>query len=66
MEVKVMAYDRQGYITRRLINEMETMDSDEWQEKYNELDWEHQMKVDDAVEGFANGAIGDEHWDSDD
>ena len=61
-----MSYDRQGYITRRLINEIETMDPDEWEEKYNELDWEHQMKVDDARERFANRAIGDDHWDSDD
>ncbi|MBR3579434.1 MAG: hypothetical protein IKN95_00375 [Lachnospiraceae bacterium] len=61
-----MAYDRQGYITRKLINEMETMDSDEWDKYYEELDWEHQMKVDDAVERFSNRAIGDDHWDSDD
>lgn len=61
-----MAYDRQGYITRKLINEMGYMDPDDFDKYYDELDWEHQMKVDDARERFANGAIGFDHWDSDD
>lgn len=61
-----MAYDKQGRITRKLIREMETMDRDTFDEYYEQLDWEHQMKVDDAAEQFANNAIGSEYWDSDD
>lgn len=49
-----------------LITNMETMDSDEFEEKFNQLDEDDQMVVRDAIRDFADNAIGDEHWDSDD
>lgn len=48
-----------------LITGMETMDSDEFFEKYNELDDDDRIAVDDALRDFAANAIGDDHWDSD-
>ena len=45
---------------------METMSEEEQDDLYNQLDFDHQMKAyDDACE-FANNAVGDEHWNSDD
>ena len=32
---------------------------------YNQLDEWHKMQVDDAITEFANGAVGSDHWDSD-
>ena len=42
--------------------EVETMDSDEWEGKYELLDAEHQMEVDESMEQFADDAIGDSSW----
>ena len=49
-----------------LITNMETMDSDEFMERYEQLDADDKIAVDDAIREFAANAIGDDHWDSDD
>ena len=49
-----------------LITNMETMDSDEFMERYEQLDADAKIAVDDAIREFAANAIGDDHWDSDD
>ena len=49
-----------------LISNMETMDSDEFMERYEQLDANDKIIVDAAIREFAANAIGDEHWDSDD
>lgn len=36
-----------------------------WDKLYNQLDIDHQIEVNDAIRGFADDAVGDEHWDSD-
>lgn len=49
-----------------LISNMETMDSDEFMERYDRLDADDKIAVDDAIREFAANAIGDDYWDSDD
>jgi uncharacterized NAD-dependent epimerase/dehydratase family protein len=44
---------------------METMSEEEFDYLYNQLDVDYQMQVDDDVREFADNAVGDEHWDSD-
>ena len=39
---------------------------DEWDEMYDKLDDEHRAEVDDSLREFANGAVGDDHWNDDD
>jgi hypothetical protein len=48
-----------------LISGMETMDEEEFEDLYNQLDDEHKMEVYEAIQEFAANAVGDEHWDSD-
>lgn len=40
--------------------------SEEFDDLYSQLDVNHQMQVDENLQEFANNAVGDEHWDSDD
>lgn len=40
--------------------------SEEFDDLYSQLDVDHQMQVDENLQKFANNAVGDEHWDSDD
>ena len=44
---------------------VETLNDEEFDDLYNQLDVDHQMQVDDNLREFANNAVGDEHWDSD-
>jgi len=56
----------QESIVAELVCGMETMDYDnEFMPLFNQLDIEHQIEVDDAIERFANRAVGSEYWDSD-
>lgn len=48
-----------------IITNLETMDEDEFEEKYSQLEGDDRIAVDDAIRDFAANAIGDEHWDSD-
>lgn len=52
-------------LVMELITSLETMDEDEFDEKFEQLDDYDQMVVQDAIRDFADNAIGDEHWDSD-
>ena len=45
---------------------MDTLEEDEYDELYDQLDRDHKGEVDEAAREFAANAIGDEHWDSDD
>lgn len=49
-----------------LIEGIETMDTDEFEEKFSQLDDEDKWDVEESIRNFADNAIGDEHWDSDD
>ena len=44
---------------------METMDEQEYEEKYNSLTPKYQRQVDEAQLEFADGAVGSESWRSD-
>lgn len=48
-----------------LLCAIETMDSDEFESKYNMLDIDHQIEVDDGVRNFADDAVGCDWWDCD-
>ena len=48
-----------------LITNMETMESDEFEEKFSSLDEDDQLSVREAMCDFAANAIGDDHWESD-
>ena len=47
------------------MNHLEELDEEEFDRIYNQLNIYDQDEVDDAVREFADQAIGDEHWDSD-
>ncbi|MGM8213424.1 hypothetical protein ACLIBH_11670 [Virgibacillus sp. W0430] len=57
----------QDKIVEQLISGLdETGTEDDFNENlYNQLDVDHQMQVDTAIREFADHAVGDEHWDSD-
>lgn len=48
-----------------LINNLEELDEEEFDKIYNKLNIYDRDEVDDAIREFADQAIGDEHWDSD-
>ena len=52
-------------ILMELRENMETMDSEEFEDKFESLDAEFQSALSDDIRDFADNAIGDEHWDSD-
>lgn len=60
-----LSQDEQDDIVNRIGAGVETMDSDEIEELYAQLDVNHKMQVDDSIREFADNAVGDEHWDSD-
>ncbi|MBM7094803.1 hypothetical protein JSY36_03450 [Bacillus sp. H-16] len=60
-----MDNNKQKKIANKLINDMETMDENEFENLYNQLDVDYQLYVDRAVREFADFAVGSEHWDSD-
>lgn len=45
---------------------VESLDDDEFEELYDQLDVKHQIEVDQNLREFANGAVGSDTWDSDD
>jgi hypothetical protein len=58
--------DEQDEIISRLAGGNEYVDEDEFQELYDQLDDDHKLQAENRLEDFANNAVGDEHWDSDD
>ena len=65
MSKRKMTKAEQDGIVAELGEEVETLSEEEFDGLYNELDVEHQMQVDESVRSFADNAVGDEHWDSD-
>ena len=57
--------DEQDAIVVQLTTEIGSRSEVEFDALYNQLDIEHQMEVDQSIREFADNAIGDEHWDSD-
>lgn len=41
------------------------LDEDEWQEKYDQLDADHQAEVDDSISDYADDAVGESGWERD-
>ena len=41
---------------------IETMDSDEFMDKYNKLDDPYKESIDEDLDDYAAGAVGDENW----
>lgn len=60
-----LSQDEQDDIVGRIGANIETMDDEEIDELYDQLDAEHRSQVDDSIREFADNAVGDEHWDSD-
>lgn len=56
---------KQREILDELIDKADSLEYDEWEERYDQLDEEHQREYDDFAEQYATHAIGDEHWNSD-
>lgn len=41
------------------------LDDDEWQEMYDQLDEQHQAEVDEAMDEYADDAVGESGWERD-
>lgn len=57
--------DQQDEIVNKLAAEIGTLEEDEWDALYDQLDRDHKDEADDIAREFADDAVGDEHWDSD-
>lgn len=57
--------DEQDTIVGQIGEGLGTMDEDEIEALYDQLDAEHRSQVDDVIREYADNAVGDEHWDSD-
>lgn len=55
----------QDQIVVNLVVGIETLDEEEFEGLYAQLDFDHRGEVDQSIREFADNAIGDEHWDSD-
>jgi hypothetical protein len=62
---KRLSKAEQGEIVTQLAVNIESLTEDEFQELYDQLDVDHQIEVNGNVREFADRAVGDEHWDSD-
>ena len=60
-----LSLDEQDTIVGELIEGIEILEEDEFDALYNQLDFGHRDQVDVAIRQFADNAVGDEHWDSD-
>jgi hypothetical protein len=58
--------DQQEEIVGRLITEVETLDEDEWQSLYDQLDVDHQIQASDDLAEWADDAVGHPSWRSGD
>ena len=57
---------KQDKMVDEMIVNMEEYDSEKLTEMYEQLDEEHKEIMDEAIRNYADSAIGDENWDSDD
>lgn len=57
-------YEMEDLVVELCCN-METMDEDEYEEKYNSLTPKYQKQVDEAELEFADNAVGSSSWRSD-
>ena len=57
-------YDMENLVVDLCCN-METMDEDEFEEKYNSLTPKYKRQVDEACLEFADNAVGSKSWRSD-
>lgn len=61
---KERRYEMEDIVVELCCN-IETMDEDEFEEKYNSLTSKYQKEVDAACLEFADNAVGSESWRSD-
>lgn len=55
----------QNDIVAELIEGFDTFEPQEFEDLYDQLDSDHRMEVDQSLREWVDGAVGDEHWDSD-
>ncbi len=55
----------QDQIVEQLVDGIETSSEEEFDDLYKELDADHQMEVRAYIREFADTAVGDPNWDSD-
>lgn len=55
--------EEQDQIVAELTTSFETMPEEEFEAKYEELDADHQLEVDESAREFANNAVGSDNWD---
>ncbi|MEV7011980.1 hypothetical protein [Streptosporangium sp. NPDC051022] len=65
MSKEPLSEDEQDAIVTELAVNVETLSEEEFEHLYRQLDIDHRIQVNDNVREFANNAVGDEHWDSD-
>lgn len=61
-----LSWEDQDQIVNELCTGIESLEESEFDRLYDQLDIYHKGEVDDAVRRFADNAVGDTHWDSDD
>lgn len=52
-------------IIAKLVNEVEELEDDEFEKMYSQLSVDGKNEIDDFLRDFADNAIGDPNWDSD-
>lgn len=65
MSPRKLSKGAQEDIVQQLEVGMETLEEEEFNELFEQLDDHHKMKVRDSMREFADDAIGTSHWDSD-
>lgn len=66
MSTEPLSEEEQDAIVTELAVNVAALSEEEFEALYRQLDTEHQLRVDDNVRQFADNAVGNEHWDSDD
>ena len=65
MSKEPLSEDEQDAIVTELAVNIAALSEEEFEHLYGQLDTAHQIRVDGNVREFADNAVGDEHWDSD-
>ena len=65
MSAEPLSEAEQDNLVVELAVNVETYSEVEFEDRYNQLDTEHKAQVNADVREFADNAVGDEHWDSD-
>lgn len=66
LSTEALSEDQQDAIVTDLAVGIGSLSEEEFEDLYRQLDVDHQIRVDANVRQFADDAVGDEHWDSDD